>query len=470
MLIRFNVKNFLSFDKQADGKSEEFTMVAGKVRSKEERLYKDENIKLLKFTALYGANASGKSNFIKALNFMQETVVTGKLPVRYSNFYCKTAEENKNKESYFEIQVMVNNKYYLYGFTILLSTGEFLSEWLYEVNKNSEVRIFERDIKNGIFDIEPIQDKSLAVKFDVYTDDIKNNSGQLFLYFMNDNKDNLHKDFKNEYLIEVFKKVYEWFAKVLDINYPDRPISSSLYLTDKKKLKLASELLKAFDTGINELQLVDVPINNIKSVAIPQEDIEQLISEIESDFKAKKNNEKINNEKIKNVRIVLRSKKDYYIFSGTNADDIKCQSIKFKHNNISPLFDLIEESDGTIRILELLDIILSEEKKVYIIDELDRCLHPNLTYKFIQTFFKYVANKLDVQLIVTTHESRLLDFNLLRRDEIWFIDKKLEGNCDIYSLDEYNERFDKKIDKAYLEGRYGGVPLFTTIFPVEELD
>lgn len=465
MLIRFNVKNFLSFDKQADGKSEEFTMVAGKVRSKEERLYKDENIKLLKFTALYGANASGKSNFIKALNFMQETVVTGKLPVRYSNFYCKTAEDNKNKESYFEIQLLINNKYYLYGFTVLLSTGEFLSEWLYEVSKDREIRIFERDIANGIFDINPIQDKSLAVKFDVYTDDIKKNSGQLFLYFMNDNKDNLYKDFKDDYQVVVFKNVYEWFAKVLDINYPDRPISASLYLTDEKKLKLASELLKAFDTGINELQLVDVHIDNIKGDNIPQDVIEKLVSEMEADFKEIKNK-----KKVKQVRIVLRSKKDYYIFSGTSADDIKCQSLKFRHNNISSLFDLIEESDGTIRILELLDIILSEEKKVYIIDELDRCLHPNLTYKFIQTFFKYVANKLDVQLIVTTHESRLLDFNLLRRDEIWFIDKKPEGNCDIYSLDEYNERFDKKIDKAYLEGRYGGVPLFTTIFPVEELD
>lgn len=464
MLVRFNVKNFLSFDKQPNGKSEEFTMIAGKVRSKDERLYKDENIKLLKFAALYGANASGKSNFIKALDFMRNTVVTGKLPVRYSNFYCRVAEENKNKESYFEVQLMVNNKCYLYGFTVLLSTGDFLSEWLYEVGNNSETKIFERDIKKGQFTIEPIQDNNLAVKFDVYTDDIKKNSGQLFLYFMNDNKDNLYQDFKSEYQVEVFKSVYEWFVKVLDINYPDRPISSSLYLTDKKKIKLASDILKSFDTGINELKLVDVPINNVKGDNIPQEVIEKLVSEMETDFKKAKNK-----KGVKQVRIVLRSKKDYYIFSGTNADNITCQSLKFRHNQISPLFDLIEESDGTIRILELLDIILSEEKKVYVIDELDRCLHPNLTYKFIQTFFNSVANKLDVQLIVTTHESRLLDFNLLRRDEIWFIDKKQKGNCDIYSLDEYNERFDKKIDKAYLEGRYGGVPLFTTIFPVEEL-
>jgi AAA15 family ATPase/GTPase len=70
--------------------------------------------------------------------------------------------------------------------------------------------------------------------------------------------------------------------------------------------------------------------------------------------------------------------------------------------------------------------------------------------------------------IVTTHESRLLDFDLLRRDEVWFVDKNEKGESSIYSLEAYNERFDKKIDKAYLEGRYGGVPIFSSIFPVKK--
>jgi AAA15 family ATPase/GTPase len=85
----------------------------------------------------------------------------------------------------------------------------------------------------------------------------------------------------------------------------------------------------------------------------------------------------------------------------------------------------------------------------------------------VKAFFEYSKNR-NVQLIVTTHESRLMDFDLLRRDEIWFVDKDQSGASNIYSLEEYNERFDKKIDKAYLEGRYGGVPLFTSIFPIEE--
>ena len=78
-----------------------------------------------------------------------------------------------------------------------------------------------------------------------------------------------------------------------------------------------------------------------------------------------------------------------------------------------------------------------------------------------------LAAEKNIQLIVTIHESRLMDFDLLRRDEIWFVDKKENGESDIYSLEEYNARFDQKIDKAYLEGRYGGIPIFSTIFPVE---
>ena len=71
--------------------------------------------------------------------------------------------------------------------------------------------------------------------------------------------------------------------------------------------------------------------------------------------------------------------------------------------------------------------------------------------------------------MVTTHESRLLDFDLLRQDEIWLVEKNDKGESSIYSLDEYNVRYDKKIDKAYLEGRYGGVPVFNSIFPIEEI-
>ena len=165
--------------------------------------------------------------------------------------------------------------------------------------------------------------------------------------------------------------------------------------------------------------------------------------------------------------MTFRIQNELYIISIPKIEeDMICNIIKFKHSD-NNLFDFGEESDGTQRLWDLLEILLTEKNSTFIIDEIDRCLHPSLTYKFVKTFFELTEKK-NVQLIVTTHESRLLDFDLLRRDEIWFVDKRESGESDIYSLEEYNERFDKKIDKAYLEGRYGGVPVFTSLFPIEE--
>lgn len=163
----------------------------------------------------------------------------------------------------------------------------------------------------------------------------------------------------------------------------------------------------------------------------------------------------------------LRANNELYIFEKEKSDSLEIKTIKFEHSNSDGEYSFSEESDGTIRILDLIEILISDKKdKVYFIDELDRCLHPQLTYKFVDEFLKIQKNRNNTQLIVTTHESRLLNFDLLRRDEIWFVDREKNGPTKLYSLEDYNERFDKKIDKAYLEGRYGGVPVFKAIFPI----
>ena len=153
MLIRFNVKNFLSFSAREDGRTEEFSMLAGKVRSKKEHYYEDDKIKLLKFAAIYGANASGKSNLVKAIDFMRRTVLNG-LPEGHTEKYCKVNPANKEKESYFEIEIMLDKKYYAYGFEVILSQGKFVSEWLIELTAdNKDKVIFSRDIKSGDFEL-----------------------------------------------------------------------------------------------------------------------------------------------------------------------------------------------------------------------------------------------------------------------------------------------------------------------------
>ncbi|MEG0369807.1 MAG: AAA family ATPase, partial [Hungatella sp.] len=127
MLIRINVGNYLSFNEV-----QEFSMLAGKVRNKSDRLYTDDSIKLLKFAAIFGANASGKSNLISAMNFVQRMVVKG-FPKDVMWKYCKLNDANKEKPSYFEFEIKLNDKYYSYGFEAILSKQVVITEWLFEM-------------------------------------------------------------------------------------------------------------------------------------------------------------------------------------------------------------------------------------------------------------------------------------------------------------------------------------------------
>lgn len=464
MLIRFNVKNFLSFSERDDHSSEEFSMISGNVRSKKEHIYDDGSVKLLKFAAVYGANASGKSNFIKALDFMKRTIID-KLPNGYSNKYCKISEKNKSKESYFEVEIKINNNFYAYGFEVILSEGRIVSEWLVQLFSNKDYKvIFNRDVIKGTYEIADF--KKANNKLNVYADDIKKDTSVLFLNIMNKNKNLFYDEYTNA---SVIKDVYDWFFKSLDINYPEKPVSDYSYMIKSDNIDKIGEIISAFGTGISNLKVVDVPPENVLNV-IPKRLFDFV--KIAAEKKISEINEIIKQNENKNIKATVgfcyRKDKNFFAFEFDEKGEIICKTIKFSHNSKNDiLFDLEEESDGTVRLLDLIEILISDDNKTFVIDELDRCLHPSLTYKFIEAYFDKIKNS-NTQLIVTTHESRLLDFDLLRRDEIWFTDKNKKGSTDIYSLEEYNERFDRKIDKAYLEGRYGGVPVFDTIFPIEE--
>lgn len=460
MLIRFNIKNFLSFSEREDGKAEEISMIAGKVRNKKEHVYDDGKIKLLKFAAIYGANAAGKSNLVKAFMFMRKIIISG-LPKDHTEKYCKINERSKNKESYFELEIMLGDKYYAYGFEVILNQSRFVSEWLIELTPdNKEKLIFTRDIVNGSYEFgQEVKVKGLIDKLNVYAEDIQEDDSILLLSVMNRNKKMLYQQFKQA---AVFQDIYRWIRDNLDINYPDRPISDYSYMIETKKVDEICNIIEAFGTGITGFQLVEVPVEKLLE-HLPDKIQEELLADIEQ-----KRIDMKTNVDIKSLGIIMRSKEDFFVINIDREEKIVCKTIKFSHGESNVLFDLSEESDGTIRVLDLLEVLLSGEGKTYIIDELDRCLHPSLTYKFVESFLELASRK-NIQLIVTTHESRLLNFDLLRRDEIWFVNKRKSGESDIYSLEEYNTRFDQKIDKAYLEGRYGGVPVFSAVFPIREV-
>lgn len=459
MLIRFNVKNFLSFNEKEDNKSEEFSMIAGKVRSKKEHVEDDGKIKLLKFAAVYGANASGKSNLVKAMDFMRSTVKSG-LPSGHTDMYCKTNEGNKKKPSYFEVEITLNDRYFAYGFEVILSKGEFLSEWLVELTTDSKEKLlFSRDIKKKSYELGGgLKTKGVSDKLEVYAEDIRDDGTALFLSIMNRNKKNFYQDYKSAVIL---RDVHHWIIDCFNINFPDSLISSYSYMAKDDNIEEICNMIAAFGTGIANFQIVGIPAEQALS-RIPKKGREELLLELDKDIASMRSD-----TKIKNISHIMRTRKDLFIVYIDRDEEVTFKTVKFSHNKGNILFELSEESDGTVRILDLLEILLSDEGKTYVIDELDRCLHPSLTYKYVDTFFKLAAQK-NIQLIVTTHESRLLDFDLLRRDEVWFINKRKDGESDIYSLEEYNARFDQKIDKAYLEGRYGGVPIFSTVFPITE--
>lgn len=452
MLIRFNVKNFLSFDSEDrathDTSSQEFSMIPGKVRSKEDHILKIDKQNLLKFAAIYGANAAGKSNLIKAMAFFRNCTLNGAILPQDANLYCKTDSNNKEKPSYFEAEFVIGDDVYAYGFEVILNTGTFVSEWLCKLSSTKEEFLFKKEDSqhNYVFGGPLAKNQMLSVLVSSFA-----GSNALFLNFINRTMAGFYKTNPQA---EVLRMAFNWIANNLDINYPANPLSNSSFLANEEALCQASKLLKAFGTGIEDVKSVQVPLEKVVPF-FPPLWLQNIAKQMEMSNTPKND-------------IFIRDRNEIFVVKMERGKKDKAYSIQFKHNfQNATLFKMAEESDGTARLFDLLEILLSKANKTYVIDELDRCLHPCLSYQFVKAFFEYSKNR-NVQLIVTTHESRLMDFDLLRRDEIWFVDKNQSGASNIYSLEEYNERFDKKIDKAYLEGRYGGVPLFTSIFPIEE--
>ena len=455
MLIRFKVSNFLSFDQE-----QELSMIAGATKKKESHIINEDNLKLLKFSAIYGANASGKSNLLKAINF-SKNIILGGIKFNNSNFYCRIKDENKNKVSSFDFEIKIQNKFYSYGFDILLSQNSIKAEWLYELDKdkNKEILIFNRKLNENIninkeyFD----NNEDILSRLNVYYSDMKEQDTILFLTIMNRNKDTLYKENINNNVI-ILKNIYNWFMNSLIIIFPQNGLDNTMFFTSQENMEKINKIISKFGTGISECKFVNSSMQELQA-SIPPNILKNMIDTIEGAYlNAEKNNIKPDQQ------ATIRVNREMYIIKKT-ANGYSVKKIVLKHKNNDSEYSFSEESDGTQRLFDLIEILVNKKsERVYFIDELDRCFHPELTYEFIARYLNLQDN--NSQLIVTTHESRLLNFDLLRRDEIWFANREKNAPTELYSLERYNERFDKKIDKAYLEGRYGGVPIFETLFPV----
>ena len=434
MLISFEPKNFLSFG--FDNTS--FTMATGKARGKREHVIVDKKIQLLRFASLYGSNSSGKSNFVKAIKFAQNIILEGiKNDFKITQYYNRSHEENAKKTTEFKFQFLIHKKIYTYEIGMLLNSRQFVFEKLACNDKS----VFSRDLQNQAYDINiTCKNPEKKAKVNMFFDTIKNLDDVLFLKDMNLNKASLY-DEQDE--ISIFNDLYNVFKQSLKIVTPTTRVSNEKILfTEEKKVE---KVLQQFGFDITQLIYKEDTRENVFR-GFPQELIDELMNQI---------NQQLVEEDLADV--VLHGPNGIVKISCENGE-LKLSSLHCKHGN-NVAFAISEESDGLRRLLDLIGIILDpQENDIYIVDELDRSFNAILSRNFINYYLNKTLPR-TAQLIITTHETRLLDLNMLRKDEIWLFDRN-QGNTEIVALTDFpgNIRSDVKLDAAYMDGRYGGIP------------
>ncbi|HAT1994490.1 ATP-binding protein [Legionella pneumophila serogroup 1] len=413
MLIEFNVSNFRSiYGKQT------FSMVAGHGSELEENLITDASegrIRLVRAAVIYGANASGKSNLLSALAFMRMFVNKSAKESQHGEMIPIDSflfdPNNFNKPSEFEITFIKNEVMYQYGF--VLDVNQIFEEWLFAYPFGKAQRWFSR-----VYDTENKKYSWSFSKFFKGGNQVKDLTLKNVLFLSNAVKLN------NQQLIPV----YDWFQNDLML------IDSAN--TRTFNFKASIELLKTPE-GKNELL-------KMMTTADPS------IADIKLDLK------KPNEEEIKLPSTMPPEIQNYFKQEIMNKDH---PIIHFSHaENI--LLDLMEESDGTRRLLAFAGKWINAIKNgsVLIVDELDNSLHPLIVRFLVKLICNPETNKNNAQLIFSTHDTSLLDSDAFRRDQIWFVEKDELNSTRLYPLLEFSPRKHEAIGKGYLQGRYGALP------------
>lgn len=440
MLIKAIVENFKSFNRRT-----ELSMItSNKIRGNTEHKKVVKKVGLLKNAVIYGANASGKSNLVEFFNFFKYCV-SREIPLGTDSMFCKLAKENETKNSLFEIEMAIDGKFYDYGFEILLNNRKIKSEWLYELKAGGESTcIYEVDNGKPVLKLKGI-DKESCLRFNTYSGDYDVKNNILFITELNRNK-----KYSQNSKLSIIKKVFDWISNNIIVFSPDSLITDFEYFYNNDSLKMVNELIKSFDTGISKAKIEKITIEELKS-RVPQEIFKDISEKIK---------ERASKKNLKHERFSMRSYDSFFNIDINEKNEINITTIKLNHDKSIYDYDFDEESDGTRRLFDLIDMLLiKKDDVVFVVDELERSLHPKLTEHFLKLFSDTHKDNL-IQLIVTTHEASIMDQSLFRRDEIWFIERDENNSSNLYSLDLFKERYDKKLSKAYLEGRYGAIPVF----------
>jgi uncharacterized protein len=439
MLLRFSVSNFASF-------KEEITLNMKPTSSgiMREHIIIDEQGKrtdALPIAAIYGANASGKSNLVKALEYARQLILLGTRPDSATGVKPHLLDPSvTHTPSRFEFVFKHDGVVYTYGFVV--SAYRVHEEWLFGYYSSKESKIFERVTEEGRTIVTPGVHLRKDVKKKVYIDAYARGTrpNQLFLTEARERN------------IDIIKPVTHWFREHLQV-IGTNDLYRSLALRvqgDEQFTHFLTKFLRLADTGISSIKCIDEALDvDTHFRNMPSDFRETLLRQMEDESFSS---------------LYVQGPDAFFTIHRDKAGILKYVRLTTNHQRIdgkSIPFDSMDESDGTRRLMDLSPLLLDVwgRDKVFVIDELDRSLHTHLSRLFLRMCITGITSKhARGQFIVTTHDTNLLDRRLLRRDEIWLMERDKEGSSHLSNLAEYKVGEGTNLEIGYLNGRFGAIP------------
>ena len=431
MLVQFSITNFLSFGEKAT-----FSMVKSKTaEGLPSHVFRaTDSISLLRGAAFYGANASGKSNFVKALAFAKKFILEGLRPkesILVESFRLDSDLSQSSSE--FEFILLIDDIFYTYGFRV--DRQKVHSEWLWTDAGNGDRLCFERTTNPAGKAVVKFGDAlSQERKASLQPTADRTRPNQLLLTKTVDDN------------VSDFEVVVEWFHSTLQIVTQEAgyPLLEIQVLKDDAYSRMLSEDLQQVGTGISRIDVEEIALDNtgVSPHAI-REFIRKNIPQGTSRSIILNDGIKVIVEKDGNITPPLRLNT---YRKGSKGEEVP--------------FNLESESDGTQRFMNLHPMLsmLKDGSTVFVIDEIERSLHSQLTRYFIELALGDATPPPHSQLLFTTHDTNLIDTDLLRTDEIWFVEKDKGGASHLSALVEFKYPEGIDIEQGYLIGRFGALP------------
>lgn len=412
MLVEFHVKNFRSLrDEQV------LSLVASKDKTLQDTHTLSTGLKaapiLLRSAVVYGANASGKSNLIKALQYMRAVVLESATVIQPGQAYSvqpfRLDDRSGRQPTEFEVTFILDGVRYQYGFA--MNAQRIVSEYLLVYKAFKPQRWFDRH-----FDAESGKD---VYEFGPGLKGAKN------LWEGATRPNALFLSMAVQLNSETLRPVFDWFSTGLVIFNEQAQLSPQTSIQMLKQVDGRKQIC-------NFLSAADISIADIEVVT-----------------------QKVPSQRVQFDLVAGKTE--------VRAEEVEQEQLRFSHRTEHgrAVFDLMDESSGTRALLFLSGPVLDILKKglTLVIDELDTSLHPLLVRELVRIFHQPEVNTGGAQLIFTTHDTSLLDApNLFRRDQVWFVEKDQGQASSLVALSEFSPRKNEALERGYLMGRYGGVP------------